>query len=103
MSQVDRDRYALRLHLAQTKQDISQTQLTAWQDADVYGVWLDGKRVDNTTLASLRPDQLHRAMVSRLMPNAIHYDQYDYQVDLTSRAAYDARTETLKAKLPPGC
>jgi hypothetical protein len=98
----ERARRALAIHMANSGRVITQSELDEWSDATTYGVWLDGQRIDKVALRSLNPADLHGAHVSKLMPNAVNFDDHRYQVDLTTKAAYAAKLRELRANAP-GC
>ena len=69
-------------------------QLSAWLDADVYGVWIDGKRVDNAELERYVPEDFSYHTVSRLTRNARNYGALDYEVELTTNAVFQRNRYT---------
>lgn len=71
------------------KQSPTLEQLTSWKDSKLYGVWLDGKRINNDALKRIKPTDVSFYSVSKLLNNAVHYGQYKYQVDLMTTAYFD--------------
>ncbi|TXF91453.1 M56 family metallopeptidase [Neolewinella aurantiaca] len=61
-------------------------QFTAWQDTDTYGVWLDGKRIENTQLKNVMPADIHYYSTSTLKPSARDYGKYESQVSLYTKS-----------------
>jgi bla regulator protein blaR1 len=66
----------------------TQVQLDAWKNPKVCGVWIDEKKVDNSVLNNYKPSDFGLAFASKLMPTAINYKKYKYQVDLYTRENY---------------
>ena len=73
-------------------------QLLKWQNPTEYGVWLDGKRIDNDRLADYQPKDFGYYFVSKLYRNAKNYGQHTYQVDLSTLAYHQAQPPL---QLPP--
>lgn len=63
-------------------------QLAVWLDADAYGVWIDGKRVDNAELERYDAADFSFYTISRLMRNARNYGLLDYEVNLMTNAVF---------------
>lgn len=78
---------------------LSSAELSAYQDPKVYGVWLNGKRIENSELAGYRPEQLIRRFQSTLKKNAAHYGQYTYQLDLLTEDQYLLEIEKLRKEI----
>jgi hypothetical protein len=60
----------------------TEDQMESWKDANMYGVWIDGKRVSNTVLNNYIPTDYANLYVSKLEKNAINYGKHYYQVNL---------------------
>ncbi|TSJ44545.1 M56 family metallopeptidase [Mucilaginibacter corticis] len=86
--------------LPMPKNTTSKFWLAAWQKDKNYGVWIDGKRVKNETLANYKADDFDRYDYSRLTPAAIKSDGFRYQVDLMTRAYYADYYKTTMAYRP---
>lgn len=71
------------------KQSPTAQQLAEFADPKVYGIWLDGKRVPNTELATYKPSDIALVWTSRLMKNAAHYGQYKFHTDIMTHAYFD--------------
>ena len=99
MDPATRLRYQLAVHLSRKGHAVTAEQLRQWQDAATYGVWLDGKRIDNRALAGLQAEDIHGSVQSRLLPNAAHYGKYTYHLDVQTKASYAAHTAELRRQL----
>jgi hypothetical protein len=74
-------------------------QLSDWQDAVKYGVWIDDKRIKNTELGKYKATDFDLASVGRLTPIAVKNDKFHYQVELMTTAFYEKfRQEKLAQK-----
>jgi N-acetylmuramoyl-L-alanine amidase len=71
------------------KRSPSAEQMKTWMDAKTYGVWIDGKRTDNGSLAKYKPSEFGLYYVSRLEKNATNYGKHFYQVDLMTHKYYE--------------
>lgn len=69
---------------------VTQAELNAFKDPKKFGVWLNDKHINNAELAKYKPADFMQLFVSRLMPNAINYKYYHYQVDLMTTDHYTA-------------
>jgi len=75
---------------------ITTQQLSAWTDANQYGLWINDKRVKNDVLIKHKPSDFSHVFVSKLMKNAINYGKHYYQVDLMTNEYYEKyRAEAL--------
>lgn len=63
-------------------------QLESFKDPKIYGIWLDGKRVDNEILNNYINTDFSSVFISKLMKNAKNYGQHVYQVDLMTNEGY---------------
>ncbi len=63
------------------------SQLSEWKDASQYGVWVDGKRINNASLKSSKDYGYYS--ISKLEKNAKNYGSHYYQVDLMTPAYYE--------------
>ena len=99
MPELDRLRYQLAVHQRLPEVRVTPEQLLAWQHTEVYGVWLDGRQVKNSVLASLRPQDIHHIFRSRLLPNAAHYGQYTHHLEVVTKQAYDVHTNRLEKQI----
>ena len=60
----------------------------SWKTPTEYGIWLDGKRIENSELDRYQPSDFSFYFVSRLARNAKNYGKHVYQLDLYSTAYY---------------
>ncbi len=72
-------------------------QLEDWQNEKEYGVWLDGKRMENAQLKEMKPADFGWFSVARLLKNAVNYGKHTYQVDVFSKTYFE---QHLKNKKP---
>jgi hypothetical protein len=63
--------------------------LQEFQDSSTYGVWIDGKRVENSTLKNYSTTDFHHFLKSKLYKGAKHYGRYTYQLDLITKKAIE--------------
>lgn len=64
------------------KKKPSAQQLSNWLDTKNYGIWIDGKRIENNTLKNYNSNDFGNFYVSKLEKNAINYGKHYYQVNL---------------------
>lgn len=67
----------------------SQQQLDEWLDTQMYGVWLDGKKIANAELKNYSPEDLQWYSISKLMKNAVNYGKHVFQVDVSTVRKYE--------------
>lgn len=67
---------------------ITQAMLNDFMDEREYGIWLDGKRIENSELKNYQPEDFHRFNKNRLKKNATHYGQYTYYLSLYTEKAF---------------
>ena len=63
-------------------------EFESWKNPAEYGIWIDGKRVENTELNRYQPSDFSLYFVSRLARNAKNYGKHVYQLDLFTNANY---------------
>jgi hypothetical protein len=82
---------------------VSSQQLTEWQtDAKKYGVWIDGKRIKNESLANYKASDFDLYFFSRLYANARKNDGFSFQANLYTKAWYANHVkEILEANKKP--
>lgn len=66
----------------------TKDQFESWKNANMYGVWIDGKRISNTQLNNYNNTDFDQLSVSKLEKNAVNYGKHYYQVDLMTTAYY---------------
>ncbi len=64
-------------------------QFRSLNDPELYGVWIDGERVDNHALGNYSHTGFSRMTKSRLMKNAVNYGKHVYQVNLMTHSRYE--------------
>jgi hypothetical protein len=64
-------------------------ELKLWQNAKVYGVWINDKRVSNGQLGKYANTDFSQVFVSKLSKNAINYGKHYFQVDLMTNDHYE--------------
>ncbi len=74
-------------------------QLQDWQNEKEYGVWMDGKRMQNVLLAEMKPADFGWFSVSRLLKGAVNYGKHNYQVDVFSKAYFEQHLKNKKPAL----
>lgn len=67
----------------------TQEQINSWKDGKKYGLWIDGKRVNNDVLSTYKNTDFANASSSRLEKNAINYGKHYFQVDLMTKPYYE--------------
>ena len=75
-------------------------QLQAWKNEKMYGVWLDGKRIENEELSKYQPADISSVFESRLEKNAKNYGKHYYQVNLMTNKNYEEYLENWKSRKP---
>jgi hypothetical protein len=81
--------YWIRDLAAPAKKSPTREQLTKWTDGKMYGVWLDGKRINNSELARYKPSDFSLYYVSKLTKTALNYGKHYYQVNLYTNSEYE--------------
>ncbi len=66
----------------------TEEQLHRWTDAKIYGVWIDGKRITNSSLNRYKPIDFVLYSPSRLEKNAVKNDHFLYQINLMTPNYY---------------
>jgi hypothetical protein len=66
----------------------TQDQIESFKEPKTYGVWIDGKRVNNEELEKFKNADFSFVSVSKLQSNALNYGKHVYQVDLMTNTAY---------------
>ena len=87
---------AIRMTTIPEKKTVTSAQLQLWVDDTQYGVWVDGKRIKNSALLSMKADDFASFHNSRLMKNAINYGDHYFQIDLMTHDYFDKTYPLLK-------
>jgi bla regulator protein blaR1 len=66
----------------------TKEQLESYKDPKMYGVWIDGERVNNDVLSNYQNTDFAHVFESILMKNATNYGKHVYQVDLMTNDYY---------------
>lgn len=68
----------------------TEEQLQIWSSTEVYGVWIDGKRVANAVLKNFKASDFSMFFVSKLYKNAIPPGSIRrFQIDLYTHRGYE--------------
>jgi hypothetical protein len=74
----------------------TKEKFESWKNPNVYGVWIDGKKVDNSVLNKYTNTDFSYGSATYVSKNARIGKKYFMQVDLMTTAHYEKyRTETL--------
>ena len=90
IKQKDLKRYAPNLGTDTLEKIIpTSAQLKDWQNATKYGVWIDGKRIENSVLATKSTSDFDQYFVSKLEKNARTPEGTSFQVNLMTPSYYE--------------
>jgi len=64
-------------------------QFESFKDPKLYGVWIDGNRVDNSALENYSHTDFARMSISTLMKNAVNYGEHVYQLNLMTNSHFE--------------
>lgn len=67
---------------------VRDADLSKWQDRKIYGVWIDGKRIINSSLSKYSGADFSTVFVNRLTALARKNDGFSYQIDLMTNKYY---------------
>jgi len=67
----------------------TKEEYESWKSSTDYGVWLDGKRIENSELDRYKPSDFGLFYVSKLARNAKKYGKHVYQLDLYTTKQYE--------------
>lgn len=73
-------------------------QLISFKDPKIYGVWIDGKRVNNDVLNNYKNSDFAFVMVSKLFKNATNYGKHVYQVNLDTNSHFQKLNDETMAR-----
>ncbi len=73
-------------------------EFNSWKSPNVYGVWIDGKKVGNAILNKYKSSDFDQVFVSKLYGVAKQNKKYSYQVDLMTKDYYRKYYEQSIAK-----
>ncbi|WP_051664138.1 M56 family metallopeptidase [Dyadobacter crusticola] len=78
------------------KESPSPEMFEKWKRADVFGVWIDGRKVPNSALNKYKHTDIVEFWSSKLYGGALKGRSYKYQLDLTTDQEFD---RTFKARV----
>ncbi len=68
----------------------TQTQIDAFKDDHIYGVWVNDKKIANSELDKYKANDFGNVLISRLTKMATNYPKYHYEVNLMTVDYYKA-------------
>ncbi len=71
----------------------SETLLTKWANSKRFGIWIDDKRVENSTLKEYNPSDFSHYFIGTLTKRAYNYGKLDNEIGLMTNAKYNAYYE----------
>lgn len=71
-------------------------EFESWKNPKMYGIWIDGKKIENSELNKFKNTDFIYKIVSILFPNAKDYGKYSYHVSLYTENGYDAFIKNIK-------
>lgn len=84
----------LQSNLKPTKENKPTAKLLqTWRNTKVYGLWIDGTRIDNAKLINYQASDFGKYTSSPLLKNAKDYGLYQYQIDLYTHAYQQIQKE----------
>lgn len=79
------------------RKEISKEKFESFKDPDMYGVWINGKRVKNKDLNNYSHRDFSWFFESKLAKNAKNYGKHVYQLDLKTNENYQAYYDNIKS------
>lgn len=77
----------------------TQSQIESWKNSKIYGLWINEKRVSNSTLDNYKNTDFAQVFVSKLGKNTVNYGKHYYQVDLMTTEHYETyKKQTIESK-----
>ncbi|HJS55306.1 MAG TPA: M56 family metallopeptidase [Chitinophagaceae bacterium] len=77
----------------------TQAQIESWKNPDIYGVWINDKRIGNSELNKYKNTDFAQVFISYLHKNARTYGKHSYQVNLMTTKEYETyRNRTMETK-----
>lgn len=70
---------------------MNQALLDDFMNPEKYGVWIDGKRINNDKLKTYSPSDFHHFTKSTLLKNAKNYGKYTFHLSLTSIKYFESK------------
>jgi bla regulator protein blaR1 len=81
-----------------TKHVPTPEQLISFRDPKIYGVWIDGVRIDNEILKNYKNTDFAIVSVSILLKNATNYGKHVYQVNLWTNSHFQKLNDETMAR-----
>ena len=75
----------------------TKEEFESWKSLTNYGIWLDGKRIENSELDRYKPSDFSLFFVSKLARNAKNYGKHVYQLDLFTTKDYEEWKKKVEA------
>ena len=69
----------------------TKEQFESWKVPTEYGIWLDGKKINNSELNRYQSSDISHFLISRLARNTKDYGKYVYHLELNTTAYYKER------------
>jgi bla regulator protein BlaR1 len=81
--------YFGKLNTPLAKEVPTAEQIEAWKDPKTYGLWIDGKKTENSKLNNYKNTDFSHAFLSRLYGKARTSVNYKFQIDLMTTPHYN--------------
>lgn len=81
-----------------TPKSPSETQLSYWQSKR-FGVWIDGKRIENSKLKDFKPADFSYWSTGYLTKRAVNYGKLDYEIYLMTNAEFKLKEKTPRTAM----
>jgi Antirepressor regulating drug resistance, predicted signal transduction N-terminal membrane component len=89
--------YIFKRHEVPAKKNPTAEQFESWKDPSAYGLWINGKKTDNSELNKYQYSDITSFFVSRLMRNAKDYGKYVYHLSIETNSHYQAKKAKIEA------
>ena len=96
--QQNRQEAMIVLRKAMEKKVPTKEEFATWDDPKMYGVWIDGVRVNNVVLENYSSTDFAHFYKSKLAVNAKNYGKHVYQLNLTSNKKYEEDKKRIEGK-----
>lgn len=74
----------------------SKEEFEKWKDPQMYGVWLNEKRINNELLSNYSNTDISHFSISRLAKNAKNYGKHLYHLSARTNNSFEAYNKRLK-------
>lgn len=85
-------------HPAVSRSIPTPDQFESFRDPKLYGVWIDGKRVDNSVLENYSHTDFSSMGISTLMKNAVNYGKHVYQLNLMTHSYFEEFRDKMSGR-----